>query len=80
MPRIAAILQPLTDALAGGPKKLCWSKEISVSLKQAKSALAGAVLLAHPLRGAKLQLVYERSGGSSAATSQGPAPAPRVFQ
>ena len=70
VPRIAAILRPLTDALAGAPRKLVWTKEMTASFEQAKAALAGATLLAHPLRGARLQLVRDASAGAIGAVLQ----------
>lgn len=61
VPRIAAVLRPLTDALAGKPKSLQWSASMEKAFKEAKTALARATMLSHPDRTAKLQLITDAS-------------------
>jgi hypothetical protein len=48
IPAAAAILRPLTDALAGKPKCLVWTDAMSAAFVAAKSALIAAVPLVHP--------------------------------
>ena len=48
VPRAAAILRPLYTALAGKPKHLQWSTELTAAFSVSKQALANSTLLAHP--------------------------------
>ena len=70
LPRIAAILRPLTDALSGTPKVLEWTGDMVRAFEQAKASLASATLLAHPMDGAKLQLVTDASTNAIGAVVQ----------
>jgi hypothetical protein len=54
LPGIVRTLQPLTDTLRGDPKKLEWPP--AAAFEAAKTALAAAVLLAHPAPNAVLSL------------------------
>ena len=40
LPRIAATMRPLTDALAGTPRQLKWNKEMTAAFEQTKQCLA----------------------------------------
>ena len=48
LPGITGTLRPLTDALAGNPKKLSWTPELDSAFQQAQQALIVAVPLVHP--------------------------------
>ena len=48
LPNLARTVKPLTDALAGNPKKLDWSDDLQLAFQKAKEALVAAVPLAHP--------------------------------
>ena len=48
LPRIAATMRPFTDALAGAPRQLVWTKEMKSSFQLTKERLAEAAMLAHP--------------------------------
>jgi hypothetical protein len=61
IPAAAAILHPLTDALAGKPRGLVWTNPMSVSFEAAKAALIAPVLLVHPDLAAKLSLAVGAS-------------------
>ena len=61
LPRIAAVLRPLTDALAVRPKKLVWTDRMVVAFREAKDRLAQATFLSHPLPNAQLLLRTDAS-------------------
>ena len=61
LPGIAAVLRPLTDALAGRPKKLEWTDKMAAAFQAAKNRLAQAALLNHPLPNAQLLLRTDAS-------------------
>ena len=61
LPKIARTLRPLTDALAGNPRKLTWSPEMQTAFETAKSALASTVPLTHPSPSADVSLVTDAS-------------------
>ena len=61
LPNIAEVLLPLTDALAGAPKQLVWTTQITSAFKEVKSRLARATLLAHPIPGTQLRLSTDAS-------------------
>ena len=61
LPGIAAIMRPLTDALAGAPRQLTWSSEMTSAFEATKGQLADATLLFHPLRGAELRVNTDAS-------------------
>ena len=61
LPGIAVVLRPLTDALAGTPKRLQWSSQMMSSFNEAKSRLAKATLLVHPKSSAQLRLRTDAS-------------------
>ncbi|MEG2138194.1 MAG: reverse transcriptase domain-containing protein, partial [Oscillospiraceae bacterium] len=61
VPKAAAILQPLTDALVGNPKTLTWGPLLAASFAAAKTALVDAAPLAHPAPGAALSLASDAS-------------------
>ena len=51
LPRIAEVLRPLTDKLAGAPKRLVWTPQMASAFKEAKNKLAQATLLTYPVPG-----------------------------
>ena len=62
LPGIAAVLKPLTDSLRGshkGTDKLEWSPAHQDAFLAAKSSLASATLLAHPLQSATISLAVD---------------------
>jgi len=61
LPGIAGKLKPLTDALAGNPKQLCWSTDQQTAFEAAKAALIAAVPLHHPDSSAALSLHTDAS-------------------
>ena len=61
LPRIAATMRPLTDALAGAPRQLVWSGAMTSSLESTKRCLAEATLLVHPLPDAELRVSTDAS-------------------
>ena len=63
VPRAAAILRPLTDALIGAPKFLSWTPSMTQAFQQAQQALSHshATLLAYPLPKAPLSLATDAS-------------------
>ena len=61
LPNIAAVLRPLTDALAGKPRVLKWTSQMMSAFEEAKLRLARATLLAHPRRQAALCLRTDAS-------------------
>ena len=64
----ALILKPLTDALKGQAKgQLNWTADMAAAFKASKSAMLNAVELAHPQRGAELELAVDPSGSHCGA-------------
>ena len=63
-----AVLRPLTDALAGEPKNLVWTDQMSAAFHGAKDRLAQAVLLSHSLPNAQLLLRTDASERAIAST------------
>ena len=61
LPGIAAVLRPLTDALAGAPKKLVWTAAMTSAFEEAKGCLSRATLLAHPRSDVELKLRTDAS-------------------
>ena len=61
LPNIAAILQPLTDALAGKPRQLMWTVPMMSAFREAKSWLTLTTLLVHPPQRAALRLRTDAS-------------------
>jgi hypothetical protein len=61
LPGIAGTLQPLTDLLRGNPKTLVWSEDAATAFSAAKTALAAATSLVHPLPGAVISLATDAS-------------------
>ena len=57
----ACFLKPLTDALAGSPKKLEWTSTMQQAFEKAKAAVAAAVKLVHPEPGATVSLAVDAS-------------------
>ena len=57
----ACFLKPLTDALAGSPKKLEWTSTMQQAFEKAKAAVAAAVKLVHPAPGATVSLAVDAS-------------------
>ena len=70
LPGIARTLRPLTDALAGNPRVLNWSKELQDAFDRAKSALSSAVSLTHPSPSAEVSLVTDASNTHVGAALQ----------
>ncbi len=64
----ALILKPLTDALKGRAKgQLEWSAEMVAAFEKSKGAMLNAAELAHPERGAELELAVDASGSHCGA-------------
>ena len=61
VPRAAAILRPLYRALAGKPKQLQWSPELTSAFSLSKEALASSTLLAHPRADAPIAVTVDAS-------------------
>ena len=61
LPGIAAILRPLTDALAGAPRQLRWNDAMQAAFAKAKQELATAKLLFHPVQNADLRVHMDAS-------------------
>ena len=61
LPGIAAMMRPLTDALAGQPKQLLWQDNMEVAFWQTKERLAEATLLFHQLPDAELRVNTDAS-------------------
>ena len=56
LPQIAATMRPLTDALAGAPRQLNWSPEMTKAFELTKKCLADATMLVHPVADAELRV------------------------
>ena len=69
IPRAAAILLPLTDALVGNPKDLCWTTEMAAAFQAAKLALIKSIKLVHPQPSAQLSLATDASNTHISANS-----------
>ena len=61
LPNIAATMRPLTDALAGAPRQLQWTAQMTTAFEWTKQRLASAALLCHPVPGANLQINTDAS-------------------
>lgn len=61
MPGIAAKLAPLHEASSGRGSDIVWSEACQVAFELAKSALAKAVLLHHPLPNARTSITVDAS-------------------
>ena len=61
LPKIAAILRPLTDALAGAPRQLSWDELMTVAFTDMKKLLANAALLSHQVARAELHVNTDAS-------------------
>ena len=61
LPKAAAVMRPLTDALAGAPKQLVWTQEMTSSFQLTKKLLAQATLLSHPSPEAELRVNTDAS-------------------
>ena len=61
LPQIAAKMRPLTDALAGAPRQLVWTDEMTSSFELTKNCLAEATMLVHPIAGAELRVNTDAS-------------------
>jgi RNase H-like domain found in reverse transcriptase/Integrase zinc binding domain len=73
VPKAAAILKPLTDALRGsvrGPQLVAWSTPRLAAFSAAKAALAAACRLDFPAHGAELSLVTDASASHAGAVLQ----------
>jgi len=73
VPRAAAILRPLTDALKGSPSAKAaveWTGERQAALVAAKAALQVATNLAYPRTGAELALAVDASADHVGAALQ----------
>ena len=84
LPNIAAMLRPLTDALAGKPRALTWMSQMMSAFQEAKLRLAHATLLAHPRRQAPLCLRPDASeraiAGCASPSGRQPGAAPCFLQ
>ena len=54
-------MRPLTDAFAGMPRQLTWSKTMTSAFQLAKQRLAAATLLVHPVADAELHVNTDAS-------------------
>ena len=70
VPHAAAILRPLTDALAGNPRSLTWTPDMRAAFRDIKSALASATLLIHPHPTAPISLTTDASDSHIGAVLQ----------
>ena len=61
LPGVAEVLRPLTDALAGAPKRLTWTRCMTSAFRKAKERLVSATLLVHPHSSAQLRLRTDAS-------------------
>jgi len=61
VPKAAATLKPLTDALIGSPKALLWTPDLDAAFCAAKTALVAAVPLVHPDNSAEISLATDAS-------------------
>ena len=61
LPGLAAVMRPLTDTLAGMPRKLQWDKGMTSAFIKTKEGLAKATLLFHPIAEAKLRVNTDAS-------------------
>jgi hypothetical protein len=61
LPKCAQILKPLIDLLKGGAKTLEWTVSAQEAFQNAKSLLAAAVPLQHPVPNAELCLATDTS-------------------
>ena len=68
LPRIASVLRPFTDALAGAPRQLKWTAPMMSAFNEAKRRLAHATMLNHPLPVAQLLLRTDASEKAIAGT------------
>ena len=59
--RIAAMMRPLTDALAGTPRQLVLTEAMTSAFKVMKKRLDEATMLVHPVEGAELRINTEAS-------------------
>ena len=64
IPKAAAHLYHLFEALKGKPKSLVWTPECQISFDATKDALANASLLFHPRPGAQLALTTDASNSA----------------
>ena len=64
IPKAAAHLYHLFEALKGKPKTLTWTPECQLSFEATKEALANASLLFHPRAGAQLALTTDASNSA----------------
>jgi hypothetical protein len=80
VPAAARLLKPLTDALVGGARAaapVVWTDSMQSAFLGAKSAVAAATCLAHPVVGARLGLMVDASATHvGAALQQKPSPSP----
>ena len=73
IPAAARILRPLTEATKGSPKlteEVSWDLQMEAAFEAAKSALAAAALLRHPIQGASLALMVDASADHVGAALQ----------
>ena len=61
LPRVAATMRPLTDALAGAPCQLMWTEAMMSAFQQTKQSLAEATLLVHPVPDVELRVNTDAS-------------------
>ena len=82
LPGIAAVLRPLTDALAGAPHQLRWNEEMTSAFQLKKHLLTEATMLLSPSfgRGAAHRCKHESNCGRATLDSGRPYTATRLFQ
>ena len=67
LPNVAATMQPLTDALAGAPRQLFWSEDMTTAFAATKKLLARATLLSHQSATAELRISTDASSRAIAS-------------
>ena len=71
LPGVAAVMRPLTDALAGTPHQLMWNEEMTTAFQRTKDLLARAMLLFHLTSDSELRInTYASSRAIAGAVHQ----------
>ena len=70
IPGAAGLLRPLTDALRASARPFTWTAAMDAAFLAAKSALAAACALQHPVPGARLSLAVDASDSHVGAALQ----------
>ena len=70
LPAAAKFLLPLTSALSGTPKSFVWTPSMQQAFQSVKEAVCDAVVLEHPVPGARLSLAVNASATHVGAVFQ----------